>query len=557
MINLWTLIKKDFLLLFGFLLNPKAAFKNKKARKQMLLYPIIFAILALYTFLFIKLILGVTDYFIFMGLSEIFLSIGFISYIFMIIIFGIAPLISQLYFSKDIEILLRLPVSTNSIFAAKILSLSLNSLILMIVFILPMLIKFGRSTNQNPIFYLKSLIGIFAITLITMSLMTFLIVLIMRFINQFSNIKNILQTIGMFIIIFLSFGIQFILNNKNLGLNDLQEIVEKILSIIYRFFPYVKLLVMSILSDSLQMRIIYFVSLIVLSSIVFILVIKLGNKSLLKGILANKIITKRKYKNLDKSYKEKPVAIEIAKKDAIDIFKTPIYFFNIASTGLVLPLILLISNIANGVSIDMIMNFKLPFNLTFYDEIIFFIVAGFYLSFILTASGQSALTSITREGKNIWLMKSLPISAKDQINGRLICSYGFCLLSNAPTFILIVFILKPGFFSVLSYLIGLTISSVFTSGVGLLADTINPKLVWDNPHKAIKQNLNIFIVMVMILLYMAAQIFILYKLYFILKFEFLNIVFIGILLIHIFLAIYLRKINLRIFKKKLIEYSAE
>lgn len=64
------------------------------------------------------------------------------------------------------------------------------------------------------------------------------------------------------------------------------------------------------------------------------------------------------------------------------------------------------------------------------------------LTIFVSIQGQSAYSSLTREGKHIWLVKSLPISSKDQIRGRIKASFFISLFNVLPIIVVSIFLFR-------------------------------------------------------------------------------------------------------------------
>lgn len=102
-------------------------------------------------------------------------------------------------------------------------------------------------------------------------------------------------------------------------------------------------------------------------------------------------------------------------------------------------------------------------------------------------------TTFSREGKNFWIQRALPIKAEDQILGRLLASLAFQVLGIVITLIALIFIIKLDFISILLIaLVGL-LASIPMTQLGMCIDIIRPMQNWTNPQQAMKQNLNVLI----------------------------------------------------------------
>ena len=101
-----------------------------------------------------------------------------------------------------------------------------------------------------------------------------------------------------------------------------------------------------------------------------------------------------------------------------------------------------------------------------------------------------ASTSLSREGQTIWIAKILPVSAKQQVAGKLAVSYIISAIGVLTTsLIMFIFLKIPILWTVGATLVGL-VGSVPMASLNLLLDVFHPKLVWNSEQEAMKQNMN-------------------------------------------------------------------
>ena len=117
------------------------------------------------------------------------------------------------------------------------------------------------------------------------------------------------------------------------------------------------------------------------------------------------------------------------------------------------------------------------------------LIAGVCGAFLGSATGVAA-TAVSRDAKNLGLIKSLPLSVKRYMQAKLahamlFAGIGACIGVGGIAFL---FSLKP-----LAAVAALTIAlslALFCNLLALLLDTVHPKLRWDTPAAAVKHNLN-------------------------------------------------------------------
>ena len=119
--------------------------------------------------------------------------------------------------------------------------------------------------------------------------------------------------------------------------------------------------------------------------------------------------------------------------------------------------------------------------------------------------GSTACTTATtfsREGKNIWLTCIVPVRPLDQMIGRGLSALCIQLLGIVFTLILLAFITPLTLGTVVVSLVLGTIGSFPLLAFGLIVDMMRPLLNWDNPQKAVKNNMNVMIAMMVGWIYM-------------------------------------------------------
>ena len=111
-------------------------------------------------------------------------------------------------------------------------------------------------------------------------------------------------------------------------------------------------------------------------------------------------------------------------------------------------------------------------------------------------------STFSREGKNIWLTCIVPVRPLDQMIGRGLSALCIQLLGIVFTLILLAFITPLSLGTVVLSLVLGTIGSFPLLAFGLIVDMMRPLLDWDNPQKAVKNNMNVMIAMMVGWVYM-------------------------------------------------------
>lgn len=518
--NLFLLIKKDLRISFAYFFNFDQALGDKKLRKKLFMQLFLVALIIFYAAILLKPVLDLYYTYALLDMELAYLAMGLMLFAFTVLVLVFPYILSKIYLSKDVETMLSLPLTAKEILLSKLVGLSLTSLIYALFLAFPFIIKYGLAQGQGLLYYIYGFLGVFLVALGFISILGLIVIVFMLWAGKLPRFRGAVQFISMIVAMVMSLGLNYYIQSQ--ASQSPGELMEKIalgsrglLEAILPAFPNVRWLLLA-MEESRSLRgFAYFVLLLVASSLLAYLVAWFAAPLMVKGVLSSKIVSNKKIKR-PKSNHSSSVAMHIFKKEFSDIIRTPLYAFNTLSGGIILPIALLMPVFAQtNISISEIRKFssyllfvplsKLKLNLLV-------LLIGILLGMVLGSMGNPLSSSFSREGKHIWLMKSLPISVKDQLLGRMLLGLVFQIIIIAPLFALLVFLMKPPIDLLISLFVGNCLSSVIVGLLGLTVDSIRPKLVWDNPQEAMKQNLNIMISMFSSWAFVGLIAFIVYKL---------------------------------------------
>ncbi|HRS65638.1 MAG TPA: hypothetical protein P5519_07090, partial [Spirochaetia bacterium] len=195
---------------------------------------------------------------------------------------------------------------------------------------------------------------------------------------------------------------------------------------------------------------------------------------------------------LGKETQQNPKIVSLVLREIRLMNREPVYFLNGPFIIILMPLILGISfyfNLSNNKSSAQEIT-ELVSSITPIIRVVLVSLIGAFLG----SATSITCTSISRDAKQLSFMKSLPISGKAYLAAKLIhgCIFGF--LGIAMSVLLGVFLFKMRVSELLlAMVIGFSIA-VMLNIAGLIVDTINPRLKWETPVAAMKQNINAVIV---------------------------------------------------------------
>lgn len=443
--------------------------KNKKKTSS----NVIFAILL---FAFVAAAMGFAYYgfgeqFVAAGSPSMVIVIGLVFSSFLILLMNINTMQGQYYQSHDYEMLSSMPIKTFSIVTAKYLNSYLVSLIYSLTIALPAFVIYFVF---NPITVVSIVYSIIALLLIPtyMQLIASILSYLLNLITCKLKNKNLINNIMTVIVTVFTIGFVVLSNNGLIG----QLFSSGIPLWLKIILPHVYFLYNAIVSGSF-LQFLIFIALTLAFALISVLLVS----TQFKRINSSKISSSKNKAKVIKFKQHAPI-LSLMRKEARTFFSSAIYFINC----LIGPFLSIALAITLGLTFkDQIANNILPAEMA---------NAIFLCSCALTICMMPAsASSISMEGRNFFVIKSLPIKYHQFIGSKLLFSF----ILNIP-FILISIIIFSAITgsSISAIIIMFLISIVLTllsSCIGLLSNLKWPKLVWDNETVAIKQGFSVFV----------------------------------------------------------------
>ena len=497
------------------------------------------------------------------GQPILFLNIFFLLFM-MIIIFQIILASTNVYFfSKDLEVLLPLPLKSEELLISKFNTIVVNLYFSELIFAFFPLIIYGICTYAGILYY----VYLFLILLIFPILPTLFISIITMFfmkLSKFIKNKDAFQIIITLIFIFIMFGVEFKLgstiinkfdNDSNINTEEVVEAFnqfnEKIKNV-YKYFLEINPTIEIIKNYNKLNSVFNLLKIIFIDLLFLILFIFIGKKYYLKNILKNNnnyYLNKIQKNNFQKKCKKINIKKSYIKKEFKLLFKNPIFFMQcifpifILIISLIIITIFTFQNLKAILTSD-ILGDEIDFSI---DLNVICLVLGI-IQFIFTISNVS-ITSISREGKNANYMKFIPVSFYKQFIYK---SIPQIIINMLLTFVILILlkVIFPEFNLIYLFLIFIiaNLFNIINSELMVVVDLYKPNLNWKADYEAIKNNNKLFQYVLTILI-------ILILIYFNKIFDKLNLIIsclliILILIILIFIINKIIKINInKLFKK--------
>lgn len=419
----------------------------------------------------------------YMVMIQMFLGMGLF-----LLIFYMVAFMSAIFYSNEVKMLMTLPIKRENILFAKALSMGLIFYIIFGIYASFVYIPYAKAGFNDVAKILPVIMLVIGSVNFEIAVITIVVSVLMRYLNQFRSTKYVFQVVGFALLMGFSIGIQFVVNNAVTKDFALTGGIEKV----SRWVPQIFFLKV-ILGKNLGIAMIMGLLALVLGSGILYIFSKVSTEFVFKAInLENSKDSNKKVK-VGRNTKES-VAKTLMKRDLLNVFKTPIYIFNIGIGGLII-VVFGAFGIYNGAKntgftpkLGALSEFVSSMFAKPSEEIIISAGIFFILASIVSLTSNTALTSFTREGRQIWLTQTLPISAKEQVKGRVRASMVLQGLNMVPALLLVFFLVGFRPMSAVGALIGMFIGMFFIANLAMIVGSIKPKLDWDNPQQAVKRN---------------------------------------------------------------------
>ncbi|NTW95666.1 MAG: hypothetical protein HGB31_03505 [Erysipelotrichaceae bacterium] len=398
------------------------------------------------------------------------------------------------YFSKDVEVLLALPLKAHTIVAAKLAVSMIYEYVSVLLIGLPILAAYVVNVQPEPLFYVITLVVLIFAPLIPLILAGLIVMVVMALFPKARN-RDLFNYLSGFVALAFAIGINLSVNS--IVQIDAQSMITMLIqgndsltgifgymipSIPFAINAMVHLKVLDLVI-SLAIALGFIVIFLVVSDVVyFMTAVGVNETGASRKKLKAKAYTKMTLRSnpmLTYTFKELKLMI-----------RTPIYLLNNISTVVLMPVILL-GSIMTGVGSDdeAITAIKsIPWNDP--NVLAYVLAAGAAIGLFMSSLNLITVTAISREGTNVYFMKFIPMSYFKQIQAKVFS--GLIISFLGIVFMLIPFGIILGIppLSLFLSFIAALLSGVLINYIGIIVDMIHPKLVWEQEAAAVKQNLN-------------------------------------------------------------------
>lgn len=382
---------------------------------------------------------------------------------------------SSLYLAKDNDMLLATPVPPSAILISRLSGVFVMGLMYELIVMIPTLIVYFIFATPNVIGIIFTVLIslILSVTVLTLSCILGWVVAKVSAKIKRKNIITVVLSLAFIAIYYYVYAkaysmLQLILQNP-------QITGDKVKSILYPFYH------MGLASQGNALSMLIFTA---ITAAFFAIVYVILSRSFLKLATASNGTAKAKYK--EKTLKVKSVGKALVGKEMRRFTGSATYMLN-CGLGIVFMLIAgVLILIKHSVIYETVYGMFGE-----YKSLIPLMAAA--LICMITSMNDITAPSVSLEGKSIWLIQSLPVTAWQALRAKIRLHIILTLVPSLILGVCVSIVLKVSIPSAILILAATSLFVLFTALVGLSLNLKMPNLKWTNETVPVKQSMSVLI----------------------------------------------------------------
>lgn len=373
-----------------------------------------------------------------------------------------------------------LPLSPMSIIISRFLTMYVSDLIFSCFVMIPGSVIYALAVNPSVLYYIFTLLGIVLIPLIPLTIATILGTGVTAISARFKFKKAINNVLSMAIILCAVFLPQIIVNSFEIKSSaEVQNLFVGISEKINAIYPPAYFYSESVVNGNILTFLLFLVISVALIS-AFVFLIK--NKFNSICTLLNSTSTKNNYvmQRQHKTTQLKALYFKEIKR----YFSSSMY----------------VMNTIMGNVMSVIFSFVILFaGFSFVEQIfmtgnILKAILPFIISFLIIISPTTS-SSISIEGKQWWIVKSLPIRTKSIFDSKLLVNLTFAIPAYIISVIVLLIALQPSIVICIEMIVVPLVYIFFGTILGLTINIKMPMFVWESDTTVVKQSSSVLFTM--------------------------------------------------------------
>lgn len=396
-----------------------------------------------------------------------------------VLITSIYKVKGTLFSFSDYDMVMSLPVPTSSIVASRISVLYLYDLLFAIIIMLPANIIYGFLSGGTALYYLLSTLLMLFIPIVPVIIGTVIGLAVTIVSSKFRH-SNFISLV-LLIAVFVTYMIAVMsASSSPEATEQLMNLTNNMGKQVTRIYPLASFYMLAVTELAFLPAIKYLlISLFFLT--VYCYVIGGGFKKLNTMIVSKQSRSNYKLQELNTS----SITRSLYKREIKRFFASPMYVMN-AAIGLIMLTVSSVIMIVSGPEklVEIISIPEIANQLALYIPIVILFCC---------CTNSSTASSISLEGKNLWIYQSLPLRPSQIFRGKILVSLTLSVPFIVLDTIIFGYQLKMNVFQILLTLLLPCAGACFMSYFGLMLNLWFPRFDWKSELEIAKQGLPAFI----------------------------------------------------------------
>lgn len=425
-----------------------------------------------------------------LGHGQAVLTMGVVTSSLFVVFAGLALVVSVFYFANDLDFLVSLPLQPHQVLDGKFATVLVNAYLIAAPFAIPTLVLFCIREGMGPVYWLTSALVFLLIPVLPLAVASVAVLFIMS-VTNIGRYKDALRVVGLSFLLMLALGFNYLLSSAAANTESIHSILrdpEGLVRMVGRAYPPSVWATRALNPVTPSSGILHVILFAAASAAGLALMMVAAHYLFYKGLIAGREVSPGRRLRSDEidsrfSRQSSPIAA-IARREVRILVRTPIFMFNSVAMLVILPLISLFAMVMPGSD-----TLRALIESGGARQTIMLGAAGFLATMGMFA--PSPASAISREGKLFWISKMIPVTATDQLKGKLAYSFALTALAIPILYLYSVLVFS---WSALEFAAIVVFGMAGSAPViisNLLIDLFRPYLTWDDPQKAIKQNFNV------------------------------------------------------------------
>ncbi|MDD3599512.1 MAG: hypothetical protein PHS55_05240, partial [Firmicutes bacterium] len=418
-----------------------------------------------------------------------------------VLLLGLFWVISVFYFSDDSAILTPLPIPASTVILAKFGVLMVNEYITLAFFLIPAFAVYGIRTAAGALYWIAAVVVFLIVPMLPLAVSSIVSVILMRFVNVRKS-RTFFMVLGSVLFFGAYFWFQYYtmhtMPQTQEGIAQYIMTVQDSLSkTLATKFPPGLWASTAVSKAGTLAGTLNFLLLAAVSLGALVVLLAVASKLFYAGLTSGGEVVARKGRSRDGARPASTLAwtrrspeVAIALKDMWVFLRTPTFALNGVANAIIFPGLMAVWFLVGGG--------QNPFSSI--PEFAAFMAAPEFASFhalvlaamIMWSAGSNMVgaSAFSREGSQLWMLKIVPVEPARQVLGKALFALAFNVVAAVPMIVVLQLILRLSWlWLVFSILLGL-LGTVWTVFLNVQIDMWRPYLTWDNPQRAMKNNIN-------------------------------------------------------------------